>query len=238
MKTNLWFKAGLSSALLMIFSQTLMGQDCDNFYLLKKGNSFEMQEFDGKNKLIGTNVVTVKDRKDAGGIAEATMLATHMDAKGKSDTPVEFKVKCDGSVFYMDLQTFAGTLEKQKDMELKIDGGFSEMPIKGLNVGDQLKDAVMKMHMIQDGNEMGVMTSTIRRKIESKESVTVPAGTFQCYKISVEIETVMEMMGMKMPGGKSLHIEYFSTGLGTVRSEVFDKSGKLIRYSVLSKFLK
>lgn len=231
-------KIGLTSIIFLFSFQMLMGQNCDTFYPLKKGNSFEMQEFDGQNKLTGTNVVTVKDRKDVAGTAEATMLGTHTDAKGKSDASVEFKVKCDGAFFYMDLQTFANSMEKQKDMELKIDGGFSEMPLKGMKVGDQLKDAVMKMHMIQKGKEMGLMVSTIRRKVESKQSVAVPAGTFECYKIAVEVETVMEMMGMKMPAGKSQHVEYFSPGIGTVKSEVFDKNGKLAHYSVLSKITK
>lgn len=238
MKTNVFLKIGLWSVLSLFSSQFLSSQNCDNFYPLKKGNSFEMQEFDGQNKLQGTDVVTVIDRKDVGGTAEATMQAIHTDAKGKAGAPVEFKVKCDGAVFYMDLQTFASSMEKNKDMELKMDGGFSEMPVKNMKVGDTLKDAVMKMHMLQKGKEMGLMVMTIRRKIDAKESVTVPAGTFECYKIAVESESAMEMMGMKMPGGKNQHVEYFSPGIGTVKSEFFDKSGKLMRYSVLSKITK
>lgn len=238
MKTKSLIKIGLTSIIFFISVDIVMGQNCDTFYPLKKGNSFEMQEFDGQNKLMGTNVVTVKDRIDAGGTAEATMLGTHTNAKGKSDASVEFKIKCDGVSFYMDLQTFANSMEKQKDMELKIDGGFSEMPLKGMKVGDQLKEAVMKMHMIQKGQEMGLMVSTVRRKVEAKQSVVVPAGTFECYKIAVEVETVMEMMGMKMPAGKSQHVEYFSVGIGTVKSEVYDKNGKLAHYSVLSKITK
>jgi len=238
MKTSSYLMIGLLSILFLSSSKFLAGQNCDSFYPLKKGNSFEMQEFDGQNKLQGTDVITVIDRKDVGGTAEATMQATHTDAKGKAGTPIEFKVKCDGTVFYMDLQTFASSMEKNKDMEMKMEGGFSEMPVKNMKVGDQLKDAVMKMHMLQKGKEMGLMVMTIRRKVDAKESVTVPAGTFECFKIAVESESAMEMMGMKMPGGKNQHVEYFSPGVGTVKSEFFDKNGKLMRYSVLSKITK
>lgn len=238
MKTNLFLKIGLLLIASLGSLQNLIGQNCDSFYPLKKGNVFEMQEFDAQNKLLGTNLITVIDRKDNGGVAEATMRATHTDAKGKSDAPVDFKVKCDGSVFYMDLQTLFNSMEKPKDMELKIEGGFSELPLKNINVGDQLKDAVMKMHMLQKGQEMGLMVMTLHRKVEAKQSVTVPAGTYECYKITVDAETVMEMMGMKMPGGKSQSVEYFSAGIGTVKSEFYDKKGKLMHYSVLSKITK
>ncbi|MBL7996272.1 hypothetical protein JNM05_12955 [bacterium] len=238
MKTITYFTS-IFCAILFFFSfQTLAAQNCDNFYPLKKGNSFEMQEFDGNNKLTGTNTVVVKDRRDIGGTVEATMQGTHMNAKGKAESSVEFKVKCDGSIFYMDLQSFFSSMEKQKDMELTLEGGFSEIPIRNINVGDQLKDAVMKMHMMQDGEKMGTMVMTIRRKVEAKQSVTVPAGTFECYKIAVESESAMEMMGMKMPGGKSHSIDYFSAGIGTVKNEAYDKKGKLMHYSVLSKITK
>lgn len=238
MKTITYSTNTFCTILFFFYFQTLVGQNCDNFYPLKKGNSFEMQEFDGQNKLTGTNIVVVKDRKEAGGTAEATMQGTHLDAKGKTESSIEFKIKCDGSVFYMDMQSFFNSMEKQKDMELKMEGGFSEMPIRNLNVGDQLKDAVMKMHMMQKGEEMGLMVMTIRRKVEAKQSVTVPAGTFECFKIAVESESAMEMMGMKMPGGKSYSVEYFSPGIGAVKNEFYDKKGKLMHYSVLSKISK
>ncbi|KAB2880514.1 hypothetical protein F9K33_04880 [bacterium] len=238
MKTSL-FSSIMYCAIFYISSfQTSVAQNCDSFYPIKKGNSFEMQEFDGNNKLTGTNTVVVKDRRDMGGTVEATLQGTYMNAKGKTESSVEFKVKCDGSIFFMDLQSFFSSMEKQKDMELKLEGGFSEMPIRNINVGDQLKDAVMKMHMMQEGEKMGTMVMTIRRKVEAKQSVTVPAGTFECYKIAVESESAMEMMGMKMPGGKSHSVDYFSPGIGTVKNEAYDKKGKLMHYSVLSKITK
>ncbi len=112
--------------ILFFFSfQTLAAQNCDSFYPLKKGNSFEMQEFDGQNKLTGTNMVVVKDRKDAGGMAEATMQATHTNAKGKTESSVEFKVKCDGSVFYMEFNHRDGKATRNKNLRLAIAAMFS-----------------------------------------------------------------------------------------------------------------
>jgi len=106
-----------------------------------------------------------------------------------------------------------------------------------MKVGDVLKDAIMTIHMWQKGHEMGTMTMTIHRKVEGKENVTVPAGIFDSYKMAMEMESEMNMMGMKRPLGKTQTTEWFAVGTGPVKSETY-KDGKIIRYSVLSKMTK
>jgi type 1 fimbria pilin len=68
------------------------------------------------------------------------------------------------------------------------------------------------------------------RKCLGFETITVPAGTFNCRKIS-QTTTVKAM-------GKSeinTSIEWEAEGIGTVRNEVYDKKSNLVSYSELTK---
>lgn len=67
------------------------------------------------------------------------------------------------------------------------------------------------------------------RKVEGTESVTTPAGTFNCFKLSQSVEMKM----MFSVSAKS--IEFYSKEFGMVRSESYDSKGKLTGYTVLSK---
>lgn len=82
---------------------------------------------------------------------------------------------------------------------------------------------------------MTVMTMTMNvknRKVEAKEDITTPAGTFSCYKVSSEMETEM---GQMMPIKVSIKtVEWFSENTGVVRSESYKSNGKLQGYSILS----
>ena len=65
------------------------------------------------------------------------------------------------------------------------------------------------------------------RKIEGKETITTPAGSYDCFKMTYDIES-KTVMTVKMKG-----IDWFAENVGTVRSESLDKNGKLQGYTVL-----
>jgi hypothetical protein len=64
------------------------------------------------------------------------------------------------------------------------------------------------------------------RKVVAQEDVTTPAGTFKCYKMTSTIET-KTMFSMV---AKST--EWIALKVGIVRSETYDKNGKLMGYMV------
>ena len=66
----------------------------------------------------------------------------------------------------------------------------------------------------------------------AEENITVPAGSFKASKITYTIEANM--------GFTKTHLnvtEWMSKKAGVVRSETYDKKGKLQDYTVLSKFV-
>lgn len=70
------------------------------------------------------------------------------------------------------------------------------------------------------------------RKVIGKESVTTPAGTFECYKISYDIATKM-MINMKTKA-----TEWYARGTGLIKSETYSTDGKLMGSNVLTSIKK
>lgn len=55
----------------------------------------------------------------------------------------------------------------------------------------------------------------------ARESVTTPAGTFECYKVEGNMSLNM-MMVIKMRS-----VEWYARGIGAVKTQTFDETGKL-----------
>ncbi|CAN5295638.1 hypothetical protein BH09BAC6_BH09BAC6_17510 [soil metagenome] len=95
---------------------------------------------------------------------------------------------------------------------------------------------------------IGVSTRmvTTNIKVGAMESVTVPAGTFNCYKISKEMYTmtvekketgrwVIGTVVKKINGPKQDVYEWFCPGIGTVKQEIHGPDGKIMITSEMTK---
>jgi hypothetical protein len=102
-----------------------------------------------------------------------------------------------------------------------------------LETGQTLPDANITISAGTGGVTIMNMTVNVtNRKVTGTESVTVPAGTFECYKITYDLETKM------MFKTNTSVTEYVNMGIGNVKTENFDKKGKVISSMVLSELKK
>ena len=70
------------------------------------------------------------------------------------------------------------------------------------------------------------------RKVEKKDSITTPAGTFECYKITYN-------MDMKTMFKRSIKVtQWLASGIGLVKTETYNQKGELEGYSELTKLEK
>jgi hypothetical protein len=69
------------------------------------------------------------------------------------------------------------------------------------------------------------------RKVEGKESVTTPAGTFECMKISYNTHSQMMIANTQFT-----NVEYLSKDSGAVRTETYRSNGNLVSYTILTKY--
>ena len=80
---------------------------------------------------------------------------------------------------------------------------------------------------------MNTNVETINRKVEKQESITTPAGTFDCYVIYSETKTKMMMANKTFPSRT-----WLAKGVGMVKQESYNKNGKLMGSMVLTQYTK
>ena len=87
-------------------------------------------------------------------------------------------------------------LEQYKEMDVQVDlsGTDIELP-NDLTVGQELQEANVTMNVKMAGMNMKTIVNMMNRKVEKKETITTPAGSFECFVIYSENES--QIMGMK-----------------------------------------
>lgn len=230
MKTNkLLFVTMLATCL----SGVAIAQDC-GLYSLSKGMVMGYQNTDGKGKITGTSRTTCLDVNKVGAAYVYKVRNEDFDAKNKPQPAREYEMRCEGGKFYVNMQSFLDpkSMEGFKDMELKISGTDMMFPNK-LTPGESLPDANITIGAASGGMTLMNMVVNIKnRKVVGLETVTVPAGTFECYKMTSDMETkMMFTINMSM-------VEYVNMGVGSVKTETYDKKGKLASSHILTEIKK
>jgi hypothetical protein len=119
-------------------------------------------------------------------------------------------------------------MDAYKDMEVKVETEDMHMP-GSLKAGDVLDDGEMTMKISNQGfTFMTIKVKVYNRKVEAIENVTTPAGTFECAKISYDIDTKVGI------AAKFKGIEWTSKNVGVVKSESYNSKGKLQGYTLLT----
>jgi len=208
----------------------LFAQDCDPYFVASEEAVREMTSYDKKDKLTGTTIQTVKKVKIDGNKTEWTIGVISKDKKGKEISSGDLQMSCEDGIFKMDMKNFINKemLESFEGMEITMDASDLDYPAE-LSPGQDLKDGHITVKIANAG--INVMTMDVKiydRKVEAIEDMTTPAGTFSCYKMSSTIETkTMFSMVVKST-------DWIAKNVGSVRSESYDKNGKLTGYTVLT----
>ncbi len=211
---------------------------CDNMMFFNEGATATMTSYDDDKKITGSAKTTFTKVTKLTDGASVSAHQEHFDKKGKPSTQTDFTFKCINGTLYMDMKMMMpqNNQNASQDMEMVIDGVDLEMPSK-LEVGASLKDANITVSYKSKSNGtvipmMGMTVRIFNRRVEAKESVTTPAGTFECYKISEEAET---QTIFKI---KAKSINWFSHEVGTVKTESYKDNGKFMGSSELTEFKK
>lgn len=227
MKTTALFLAAALFATTSSFAQ-----NCSKFYPLEEGSSFQYTMYDKKGKPDGTTDYTVTKVSDQGGQTAATMQMQFRDKKGKEILSSDYGFTCTGKGIKIDYNSLMpkGMLNQYEGMEYNITGTDIEVP-NDLSVGQTLDDATMSMAVSMAGIKINIDVNMINRKVEKEESVTTPAGTFDCYVIYGDTES--KMMGATRVFPNRL---WLSEGVGMVKQETYKKDGDLMSSMALTEF--
>ena len=206
-------------------------QDCTTYFPSSEGAEVEMQYFNAKDKLVSISTYTVKEVEKQ---ADAVRIKTHMkvEPQGKGESfEDDFEFYCKGNTFYFDMKQYMKDMQMDQfeDMEVTFDSEDLALPAN-LNPGDELEDASISISLSSGGMKIMSMNVQITdRKVEGMESVTTPAGTFDCARVSYTVLT-KSMFSMTTKA-----IAWYTKGIGTVKTEDYDKKGKLAGYSLLTR---
>lgn len=223
----------LTFLLSILFSVYALSQDCKAWFPTRIGAKMEYQHIDNKSKLKSTDKMTIVKYETVGSVVSVTVNYESVDPKGKTLDSSQLVNSCENGVFKFDLKSISvGQMTQAGDgMNISLTGDPLELPAT-LVVGQKLKDAVFEIKVEAGGMAVMTIKTTIKdRKVEAIEKLITPAGVFNCYKITYTIVTE-SVMKMEQKG-----TTWYSDGIGIVKTEEYDKTGKPNGYMVLS-FLK
>lgn len=206
-------------------------QDC-GYFPTRKGATMSYETRDGKEKVTGTSKTTITDVLDQPNGLTYKVLAESWDAKKTQSGSNEYAMRCEGGVFIIEAKGLldSKTLSQYKDMEIEVKGTDITYP-RGLTIGSKLPNAEVTLIAKSGGIQIINMTiSLINREVVAEESVTTPAGTFTCYKLTYDVNTKM------MFSFSAKVTEWINKGAGTVKSETYDSKGKLASTMALTEF--
>jgi hypothetical protein len=202
------------------------------YYKLKEGTVIVMESFDNKDKFQTRQETKVLKFDETADGFEATIGYKVTDKKGKTASEGEYKMSCSQDVFKIDMSNFvpAESMTGFENMEVDVQMDQLEYP-SSLSVGSTLKDASITITTQNSPIPMKMEVNITDRKVEGKEMVTTPAGTFDCYKISYN--TSSKMMIAKM---NYFSIEYLSENSGAVKTETYKSNGNLVGYTLITQY--
>lgn len=209
---------------------------CNTFFPLREGVKYQYDFYDKKEKLTLRTNQWLKDVSGAGNSMKATMVQEMIDVK--KDKPIgssETDWTCENGTLHFAINNiaFEGATAPTTGMTMDFTGDEMDVP-SDMQVGQTLRDLAYQIKMGMSGMTVMNRSYNIKdRKVEAREEVTTPAGTFDCYKVSFTTNS-----DGGMGGGTIKTIVWYSKDTGMVKTENYSQKGSLLSRQVLSKIEK
>lgn len=231
MKKGLFFVAWL-----LVAVNTLSAQDCKNYYYLLNNAEVEMSIYDSKDAVVAKNVYNILSVNKEGTSTVSNFSTSLKDAKGKEMSSGKGQFKCTGDNIFIDMQMSMPNIPQLQNMKMASEGSaFLSYP-SSLKEGQTLPDASFEMNGNANGMDMSMQYKVTDRKVAGKEKITTPAGSWDCFKITYNMNLSLKMMGMNMPMQMAA-AEWFAPGFGVVKTESV-KDGKRVGGTLITKVKK
>ncbi|SNR75783.1 hypothetical protein SAMN04488009_3636 [Maribacter sedimenticola] len=227
-------KAILFLVLLLSITTMIAQDNCSKFYPMTEGVAMEYTNYNKKGKVENVSSFKVVNVSNTGGTTNATMAINLKDNKGKDIYDTDYNLSCTGNLVTLDYESLLPTemMQQYGDMDIEISGNDIEIP-NDLNVGQNLNDANVTMKISMSGINMNMAVDMTNRKVEKKESVTTPAGTYECFVLYSENRSKMMMANQVYPSRV-----WLSEGVGMVKQETYKKNGDLMSSTMLTSYNK
>jgi hypothetical protein len=207
--------------------------DCRPFLPNQEGAKWELTNYNAKGKEQGKIVYEVAKKTVSGNDITFTIIHTTFDKKGDEIYTGSYDAKCIDGVFNLDMKSRmdSAAMKGFKDMEVRVDASDFELPNLDAPAGTVLADGTLDVSMTSSALGFAMTVLIFDRKVEAAETIETPAGSFDCVVVSQKIST--KMMIKVQAGSK----EWYAENIGLVRTESYNKKGKLMGYSEITKII-
>lgn len=185
----------------------------EGFYNNKVGTTLKWAIYDGSGDLFGychEKLVSME-----GDISDARISYAYMfyDGDMKSvvgDKPFEFQVTLEKGVTKAYVNNVAKAIQSGDYMPA---ADLSSIPV-GISVGDRLKDTEIKVKVL---TIVTITNSYLNRRVTAKETVKVPAGTYECFLVEDD---------ESFTNSGPFHVKtWVAKGVGIIRQVIYKKDG-------------
>jgi len=224
----------LSISILFAVQFSQAQTSCSKYYTMAEGISLKYANYDKKGKEDGQLTYRVAEVTTSGDKVTATIEMEISNLKGNTNSST-YGISCEGDAIKVDFRSLLNEqmLDRMGQGEVEINGKDLELPNE-LSVGQILPNGNVELKMKMAGAiAMNMNVETLNRKVEKKESLTTPAGTFDCFVIYAETRTKM-MVGNQVFPSRT----WLAEGVGMVKQESYNAAGKLVGSSLLTEFKK
>ncbi len=217
-----------------LFTKAL-AQDCSFYFPTKVGTTVTTTYYDKKGKETSKLYQKVLDYKEGANFQEVK-VQNRTETKDSKDVPDsllihEFTIRCENGDFQVNWDAYMGnTLSKYQGMEMEVNSENLSIPSK-LSEGQTFPDAKIDIIISNQGVKLMTIHTVVKdRKVAGFEKRTTPAGTFDCVKLTSTTQTKMAFIKVSASTA-----QWMAEGVGVVRTENYDKKGKLESYSEITE---
>lgn len=227
---NLMKRVFFSLFITVFLSHVLKSQECVFYSPVKTGTTLEWKHYDIRGKVVSiSKSKVIKSGKTTMGFS-CTEHKEFFDDKETLLSEDNIEVKCKADEFSYGMTCYLHDLDlgAYKDKEIQIESDSLTIS-KDIKPGLLLSFGTSRISVLEEGIPVkNMIVNVYFRRVEGFEEVSTPAGSFNCLKIRYEVETIINQKV------KSKGIEWFSQGVGLVKRETYDRSGKLTERIILS----
>ena len=221
----------LFSISVLYLSFTTAQSVCSDYYPMSEDTKFKLTSYKPNGKITSaTNYLITNSENTALG-QKATYNTEIEDDKGEVTATASYDVVCENGVVLIDFRSLMGpdVYSQFPDMEMEVSGTALEFP-NNLQEGLSLPDADLLAVINMSPIKMRLTFIMTNRKVVGQETITTPAGTFDCMVITYDYES---KFGVKVTGSTK---QWLAKGVGLVKQEDMNKKGKMISYIELTAF--
>ena len=219
---------------------------CAHPFGLRAGQDLEYRLLDAKGKATGTlryrvlrlDTDSASPKKHAGPVTRVMLKSGLYDLTNQVQQQQDLTFFCRNDTTFTDglSEINYGGLKSFRDRLL----AYSATPLAWPNqpaAGTTLAEGGVVVQVSSPSVAIAKIKTTLkkRRVVSGPAPVTVPAGTFSCYTVESqrELATAARVDLVLKSGGRE--VDYYDPAVGIVKTEYYDKGGKLVQTRVLSR---